>query len=588
MADPRKSVAIALETGEFGKGNVAANSAGKGIFYSLPPGTWCSHSNEFRTESVYATGSKLRETATYGPFSGSWNIHFIMDYEHTEFLDLVFENHTVSSAVSGVTTDDGAAVYDHTWTKNNANFIKPFVIREKLLNRIANSVNESALDEVILLKGCLVKSIEFNRTQQGSQMEVRMSGLFADMEVQLAELTATDYTVYDNTVGPSQYSCMFLDQEDQDNYVRDVDSHSVKLSMDTSLVYNGCSPFATTYFEGQSHISWDAKTFANDPEKKFQLRPFSGGKDAAHLKPMAKNLQPMEHVFFTTYNLSMRDDGYTSITNAIDASPYIIRFVLDDSTVNAMSWPDGEGEKITDSLQSVECSQLTLTVRNTHSSTAWVNTIVNNGVGEDFTPLATGTTFTVAKYRPSISVNDADVNAESTAYTMADGEYITVKSTDLNRGKILKEATVNSGFNSTNGYNIIEGWVVVPYNSGLYDVPSGGDATLMDLLDLTSSSAASLINSGLTLTPDWTVLRETSVTTETTTSEQTTTTQENVLSTTVLGYYPRITISGTPDTAGTYKYYIIKCHLEDDADGDGKTLFVEDRGILRIDVASSS
>lgn len=576
MADPRKSVALALEKGKFGKGFVldtngdeVDSASGEGVFYTLPPGTWISHSNEFKAESIYATGSKLRETAAYGPFSGSWSIHFIMDYEHTEFLDLVFDNHTVSDAVSGVTTDTGASVYDHTWEKDNAKFIKPFVIREKILNRIANTANPDALDEVVLLKGCVVRDIEFNRSQQGSQMEVRMSGAFADMEVQLTELDGTDYTPYTNTVGPSQYSCMFMDGEEEENYVRDVDSHAIKLSMDTSLVYNTCTPFATSYFEGQTHITWDAKTFMNDPLKKFQLRPFSGGKDAVHLKPMAKGLMPMEEVYFTTYNLSMRDQGYDSITEPIAESPYLIKFELQDSTVNAMSWPDGEGEKMTDSLQSIETTKLILTVRNTHADTEWSNTINNDGLGQSYTPV----TVSLPKLNPVVISDDPDLgytSGDPLEFDMGEGKYIIISASDISRGKFIKTGTAGQSFSEE-----LEGWIEVPFDTPLYDPPADGPATLQELFGLTSEELDDLTADDLYFTPNW-VVKEIVYNDEGSLSDEE-----------ILGYYPVTTASGTlTNTAGTYKHYMVKGHLVDR--GNGKALVVEDRGIFRLEVTSAS
>jgi len=645
MADPRKSVAIALEVGKFGSGYVkdasgdpVAPSEFGGVYYTLPPGTWCSHSNEFKAESIYTTGSKLRDTAAYGPFSGSWNIHFIMDYEHTEFLDLIFDNHVIDNdgaAVSNVTTDGGDPVYDHIWTKSNATFVKPFVIREKLLNRIANSANENALDEVVLLKGCIVRSVEFNRNQQGSQMEVRMSGLFADMEVQLAELSVTDYTPYDNTVGPTQYSCMFLDQENDEGYVRDVDSHSVKLDLDTSLVYNTCTPFATAFFEGQTHITWDAKTFANDPLKKFQLRPFSGGKDAMHLKPMAKGLMPMEEAYFTTYNLSMRDtEGLDTFVDAISTSPYLLRFKLEDSTVNAMSWPDGEGEKITDSLQGVETTRLILTVRNTHPTPDWTNKINNNGTGAEYTPVP-GLNYVSAKLRPLLNINDLDVTSGSAMdYTMGPGEYIRISNQDINKGMIIKEGTSRSELPSADNYRKLDGWIVLPYSTELYDVPEGAPSTLQALFGLNAESAAALIADNLTINTNWEGLymqmRDTryiqvstpstlegyigkyvkvsntgnnsndyvfvsssnmnslNITAGTTAAYTASPGAVEATSVNLVKSVPITTLSGTLGEPGTYKHYMIKCYLVPDTSAlNGKRLVIEKHGILRIDVSSS-
>lgn len=579
MADPRQSVAFALETGEFASGEVDDVNGNPiapgygGVYYTFPPGVWISFSNEFKAESIFATGSKLRETQAYGPFSGSVNIHFLMDYDHTEFLDLIFDKHTIGTnddgaAVPNVRDDNGHAVYEHTWRKNNATFIKPFVIRVKRLNRIANSVNPDAHDEAIYLKGCVAKSIEFNRNQQGSQMEVRIAALFADMEVQLADLDVTDYTAYTSPVGAAQYSCMFLDEESKEGYVRDVDSHSVKMDIDTSLVYNTCTPFATAYFEGQTHITWDAKTFANDPEKKFQLRPFSGGYDAKHLKPMAKGLMPMENAFFTTYNLSMRDQDLDDITDAIDQSPYLIKFHLVDSTINAMSWPDGEGEKITDALQSVETTELILTIRNIKGTKTWGNKIaLNNGRGGAYEAIPIIGVY--GKLRPEVTVNDIDVNESSTSYTMAEGAYVVVPDNDITKGKAFMTGVSGESFSK-----VLEDWIIIPYNTALYDVQSGAPATLQALFELSSDAAAALVNSGLSSSVNWVASGTTYV-------------DDGDTITTADAFYPRTTLSGTLGTAGTYKYYIVKAHLIP-TDDDGRQLVIDDHGILRVDIEQAA
>ena len=585
MTDPRKSVAIALEVGEFGGG--AVNNENEqpvmpgesgGIFYALPPGAWSSHSNEFKAESIYATGSKLRETAAYGQFSGSWTLKFIMDYEHTEVLDLIYDNHTVSTAVSGVVTKDGESVYDHSWSKDNSLFIKPFVIREKILNRIANKWNPDVHDEVVYLKGCIVKSFKITRSAQGSQMQLEMSGMFADMEVQLADLSKTDYTAYDNTIGPTQYSCMFLDGIDADNYVRDVDSHSISIDTGATLVYNTCTPFATSYFEGQNVYSWDARTYANDPVKKFQLRPFSGGVDATHLKPMSKGLAPMKQVDFITYNLSYRDDPtLDDIVDAWEDSPYRIGFTLIDSTVNAMSWSDGEGEKITDTLQSVECTKVLVTIRNTHPTKNWSNLICDDGTGDSYTPITSD--MLSAKLRPTVSSKDTDLGYTTGAaltFDMATGKYIEVYSSDLNRAKLFKKGTAGTAVDTSNSYNVLEeGWIPIGFDSALYNPPSGGPATLEELLKLTSAQATALVNDGQTLTVNWRKKTSGAAITD-----------NNITTYEDAGYYPTTTLSGNlSSTPGTYKHYMIKCHLVDS--GNSKVLVVEDRGILRIDISAA-
>ena len=565
MTDPRKSVAIAKEAGNFGSGQTENTYEGKPVFFTLPPGAWLSHTNEYSNESIFATGSKLRETAAYGNFKGSFTLNFVLDYEHTEVLDLIMEDHTVSSTPTHIGNTD---YYEHTWKKDNATRIPPFVIREKQLNRIA----AGGPDEVVILKGCVAQSMKASRSQQTSKWDITLTGHFADMEVQLAELSMTDYTTYDTDVGPVQYSCMFMDGLTADNYVRDVDQHSFSIDCGTSLVYNTCTPFATAYFEGQSTIQWDAQTFSNRPTEKFQLRPFSGGKDSQHLKPLAKGLAPMAKAYFVSYSLSMRDEDLPSITDAIDQSPYFIKVIFTDSTVATMEWPSGDGSKIMDVLSSVQCTSMEITIRNKHSTANWSNKIIGanasegkTGTGPDYTPILLNGE---GKLRPTVSTEDPDLGGSAgspVTINMASGDYITVNSADLLRGIFLKNATVNVSIIENNS---VEGWFVVPYSIALYDVPSGGSATLQDLLGLDNTSAAALAAPGLTLITDWE-----EVSTDISGTD------------TVVKYIPVTTITGTPTTAGEYKYYIVKGHI---LPGDTKTLVVTDRGILRINVAAST
>lgn len=572
MTDPRKSVAVAKEAGNFGSGQTETTYEGKPVFFTLPPGAWLSHTNEYSNESIFATGSKLRETAAYGNFKGSFTLNFVLDYEHTEVLDLIMEDQKITSSV----VIDGTTYYNHVWKKDNATRIPPFVIREKQLNRIA----AGGPDEVIILKGCVAQSMKASRSQQTSKWDITLTGHFADMEVQLAELSMTDYTPYDSEVGPIQYSCMFMDGLTDSNYVRDVDQHSFSIDCGTSLVYNTCTPFATAYFEGQSTIQWDAQTFSNRPTEKFQLRPFSGGKDSQHLKPMAKGLAPMEKAYFVSYNLSMRDEGIDSITDAIAQSPYMIQVAFTDSTVATMEWPSGDGSKIMDVLNSVQCTSMEITIRNTHSTTNWTNKIIsadgsspNTGTGPEYTPLPYEVV--TAEFRPAIITEDEDLGGDTgspVTINMAPGGFILINNGDINRGKVYKAAVKDQAYPSSD--NLIDGWIVLPYESHL-DPTSGTSPTLQEFFGLTNAEVSALSAPGLTISTNW--LEVSTVTTYTDEGTQVDVSDETVK------YTPVTSIIGTPTTVGEYKYYIIKGHI---FPGATKTLVVEDRGILRVNVTA--
>lgn len=300
MTAIRKSVAIAPETGAFASGETA------GTFYALPYGAYFTHTARREAESIYATGSKKRQTAAYGRFSGQWQLDFNMDYTHIHILEMIFDGHFVRK----VTSPDsgyyqGHQIYEHKFTKENNTRVKPFVFREKILNEMAGGYEGS--DEVDLLKGCVAKSITISRTMSGSQMTISISGVYADQEVRLGSLESTDYT---EPLGDlTQYSCMFMDELSDNGYVRDVDSHSITLDMEVGLIYNTCSPIATSYYEGKTTFSWNAQTYSNNPERKFQLRSFSGGKDSEHMWPAAKDMGPMDEAYFVTYSDSVRDNS---------------------------------------------------------------------------------------------------------------------------------------------------------------------------------------------------------------------------------------------------------------------------------------
>ena len=150
--------------------------------------------------------------------------HLVVNYS---VLDLIFDNQT-KTAVTGM-FEDGKQVYLHKWTKQNQFFVPPFVFREKILNRIANS--NKGDDEVIITKGAIAKQAKFVRSAQDSKMNVTISGYYSDIVIELADLSVTDYTTYSSPVGATQYSYMFLDSISNDNYVRDVDSHEITIDL---------------------------------------------------------------------------------------------------------------------------------------------------------------------------------------------------------------------------------------------------------------------------------------------------------------------------------------------------------------------
>ena len=403
MTAIRKSVVFAPEY-EFGKG--VPDMVEMGIeetqptspsytyqYCQFPPGTFISHTGARQAQSVYTTGSKRRAGAVYGSFSGSWNISFPFDYNYLEPLTMIFEMDdtadatsdafapfTVLGTTSGTSYPTGSTL--RFFRKDNSKRVKSFVIREKILNEMAGGSTGS--DEITTLKGCVAKSFNVTRSASGSQMNIEISGVYSDQETELGSLSATDYDMSATMDGLAQYSCMFMDGITDNDYVGDVDTHSFSIDNNANLVYNTCTPIAKQYYEGQTNVSWNAQTYSNDPEKKFKLRPNSGGFDSTHMQPMGKGLKPMTYATWATYTASMRDSTPSGVTpsstyvQAIQKSDCSIVVCAKNSTIKSMTWQKGDGSKMMDSLSSVECDEIRLRIVN-ESTNIWTHACESPG-----------------------------------------------------------------------------------------------------------------------------------------------------------------------------------------------------------------
>ena len=374
MTEIRKSIVFKKELGEFGS-STAKDSAKVTTGWCLfPMGTHFSFTAARQAEGIYGAGNKFREAAAYGPFSGTWNLSFILDYDRLEPFEMIFENVTYSADKNTI-----------TFEKNNNSRVSHYAFRVKQMNRIAGGSVGS--DEVTILTGCVAKQISISRSAQSSQATVEMNGSFANMETVLGNLDSTDYVSYPDGEEIAQYSCMFKGDADDSNYVADVDAHTVSVENAISYVYSTCKAFASNYFEGRTTIQWSAQTYSNDPKKKFRLLPNSGGMDSTHLSPMCKGLKPMSKVKFVSFSGTVCNDdkGENSenpeynekIAEAIKASNYSFDIELYNSVVKSITYSKGEGGKMSDSLSSVDCSGIKITVKRVKVTKLWGETITS-------------------------------------------------------------------------------------------------------------------------------------------------------------------------------------------------------------------
>lgn len=267
MTAVRRSFLYAPEvTDQFASGATVDNK-----WYYPPAGAYISFSYGRSASSIYASGKKTRQTNAYGQISGQWTISYVSDFDHLEPLAMFFDyDKTTDSTQIGQT-----GFYEHVFKKKNDERVGHYAIKAFQKNKITAMGGE---DEIILLKGCVPKSIQISRSIQGSQMSVEVSGVFADIDTILGDI---DSWPYDDSFQPdlTQYSCMFISADGQmedEDYIGALDSHSLASDNGVSLDYSTCSPIAVTYHEGHTSFQWNASTYSNDPTR-FQLLVNSGG-----------------------------------------------------------------------------------------------------------------------------------------------------------------------------------------------------------------------------------------------------------------------------------------------------------------------
>ena len=319
-----------------------------------PAGTFMSFTLDRAVTKITAEGSKFFESVAYGQVSGSFSLSFYADYDYIEPFYLAFEDYSCQ--------DNGDGTYTHVFKKANNKKIKSFTCRCKVLNRISGGY--AGDDEVTELRGCFVKSIKFSSSAGTSQVQVSMSGAFADARTWVGDLMTTDYTEYDGELW--EFTCLFYGTDaNNDSYVDLVDSLSVSMDNNAEMLYSVCSAFANSYYEGTANFALSASCYSNDPER-FRLRTYTGGQSVATgspVSPWAKGLKPCADMMIYSYNLSVHDGDAEDIGTAIEQSTRTAAFHVEDCVFKSTQWPAGDGSKLQEQLSSAECRKISLTIK---------------------------------------------------------------------------------------------------------------------------------------------------------------------------------------------------------------------------------
>lgn len=327
------------------------------VWVAPPPGSYFDHTNTRNTTRVQSTGSKTWDTVAYGKMEGTWNWSYLFDYNYLEPLFLAFEGHEPGP---GTSSSENGGYYTYVFDKVNNGRVRPFVVRQVILNRMAGGLRSSmgGLDEILEIRGCVCTSLTISRAAGQSQFMVTLSGFYTDEEMTLGSFDKTDYRAYEGNL--AEYSCLFIDGLTDDDYVANTESLTIKVENSAEAVYNICSPFAKEYYEGLSKYSFSTTAYANDPSH-YQQRVYSGGVDNTADRPWSKGLAPIKDMYILSFNTEAAD--YSSRSEAYQASDMGMKVHIEDCVIKSLQWKSGNSEKLQDNISSAECRFISLEVR---------------------------------------------------------------------------------------------------------------------------------------------------------------------------------------------------------------------------------
>jgi len=342
-------------------GKESAYGKGASVFLHPPPGSFFTSTHSRQATRIQSTGSKYWDAYAYGTLNGTWEWTFMLDYNYLEPLTLVFE-----SVKSNGTTAMGSNSY--TFSKLNSSRIPSFCVRRAIINTMANSY-DTDVDEVVELRGCVCKTITFARSAGSSQVQVTMSGFYADEYMVTGSLEATDYSDYEGNL--VEYACLFIGAyTDEDNYVANTESLSISIDNSAEAVFNTCTPFSKEYHEGITNYTFSTTAYSNDP-RHYKERVYSGGKTQV-LQPLSKGMAPVDLMHILSYNAELdrfgNDTSRDTHAEAYKASTLSMDIEITKCVIRSLQWQNGDGSKLQDSISSADCQQITMTFATTQST----------------------------------------------------------------------------------------------------------------------------------------------------------------------------------------------------------------------------
>ena len=269
---------------------------------------------------------------------------------------------------------DSSARYKHTFEKVDWGRVKSFTVRQVILNRMAGGT----ADEVLELRGCVVKSVTFRQAAGASQIQVSLSGANTWDKMWLGEIKQNDYRDTDGQL--IEFGCVFIGGAGEngipkeENKAGQTDSWEIEINNNADMIDTTCGPRSVNYEEGQSEYGFKLTLYSNNPFA-LQQRLYTGGQDIVKTmpgvqtfngkylwipEPMCKNLKPLNRADILSYNTCVKDLGGTGGTKTIDAykaASKSLHVIVKKVVIKSLGWQRGEGQKLQDNV-TAECREV--------------------------------------------------------------------------------------------------------------------------------------------------------------------------------------------------------------------------------------
>ena len=363
----------------FGMEDVGKYGEGLGTsckWIAPPPGSYISTQHNRAAARIQSTGTKFWDTMAYGKLTGSFTWNFVLDYKYLEPFFLVFEKYVSPDAADE--TGAAGSRYTHTQTyhtfaKQDVERVPSFVIRRKIINHITGEPRNS--DEMTELRGCVIRNMRVSKASNTSQINVTLTGFYANEVMVTGYLPTTDYQTYNGQLG--EYMCMFATDETVQNspyeYVANTDTLEFSVTNSADAIYNTCSPFAKNYYEGTAAFDFSTSCWSNNV-KRYKTRLYGGGQQIAGslnnvdgsytYEPMTKLLKPITGIKLYTYDGTLDDMDGSSVITQIESSNHVAVVNISECVIKSLTWPKADGSKIQDVISSAECRNIWLEFKN--------------------------------------------------------------------------------------------------------------------------------------------------------------------------------------------------------------------------------